>query len=373
MKTIKILSTILLSVSLCACSLLPTNKPSEKENVEESESSELKTILTEHLWINDANDLTFYEFDTKGNILSYKWNGTGTNPAYNANNHVISSVALLESQYDEKKNVGTYSVHSDYITLNINGEDSVDVAFETNTYTTRYLERYEGEYFLFEKDYKPKGEINESPMYLYGVSQKDIQDIPYASYYGYYEMHDNLIKEIIRVDVIAETTISGKYVYAINNGNDYAITDFEWDITEKDPLTGTENNVETYSFKNNNIFVNYANGSSPRTFIYIGGEENLVHPRVDLFGDLTPPAFYGIWTGKTTSLEAAQNETNALRAFGYDAKIYLTTEWTNLDPIPAYMISTGEYGSEEEAQASLESVKATGRNEAYIQYTGTHY
>ena len=83
----------------------------------------------------------------------------------------------------------------------------------------------------------------------------------------------------------------------------------------------------------------------------------------------TSHAFYGIWCLGTKDKSEADSLAGSLRSKGYPAGVYLTSEWANLNPEPWYVVSAGEYGSENEANASLAGVQQVC-GDAYVKWTG---
>lgn len=80
--------------------------------------------------------------------------------------------------------------------------------------------------------------------------------------------------------------------------------------------------------------------------------------------------FWGIWDGaykdkKKADAEAAQIKKDS----GYDAAVFLTTDWSNLNSESWYVISIGVYGTESEAKSAFASIKNAYPN-AYVKYSG---
>ena len=79
--------------------------------------------------------------------------------------------------------------------------------------------------------------------------------------------------------------------------------------------------------------------------------------------------FYGIWCLGTKDENEAWSFANDLHSQGYPTNVYLTTDWSNLNAEPWYVVSAGEYNSEKEAYSSLGWVqKVCG--DAYVKWTG---
>lgn len=83
--------------------------------------------------------------------------------------------------------------------------------------------------------------------------------------------------------------------------------------------------------------------------------------------------FYGIWCGAAkTEAEAqaeAQKQAKKIRGNGFDAQVFVTTDWSNLNIEKWYVITAGTYGTEEAASAVLPDVQRVC-SDAYIKYSG---
>ena len=98
------------------------------------------------------------------------------------------------------------------------------------------------------------------------------------------------------------------------------------------------------------------------------GMEFLELPAVD---EYTPAAFYGIWCMGSQDEGEARSFADNLRAQGYPAGVYLTADWSNLNPEPWYVVSAGEYQSEEKAYNNLSLVQQVC-SDAYVKWTGDY-
>ncbi len=81
--------------------------------------------------------------------------------------------------------------------------------------------------------------------------------------------------------------------------------------------------------------------------------------------------FYGIWCHASKKLQEAQSYASQLMAQGFSAKVFLTTEWSNLNTEAWYVVSAGVYGTEAMAQNALYSVKNI-YPDAYVKYSGQY-
>ena len=83
----------------------------------------------------------------------------------------------------------------------------------------------------------------------------------------------------------------------------------------------------------------------------------------------TPAPFYGIWcTGSKDQGVAEKNRARFAEA-GLDARVFVTTDWSNLNSEKYYVVTAGTYSSYSEAEAMLPTVKNVVKD-AYIKYSG---
>ena len=84
-----------------------------------------------------------------------------------------------------------------------------------------------------------------------------------------------------------------------------------------------------------------------------------------------PSPFYGIWITASKDITDVQNVVTEARNRGLNAGLYITTDWSNLNPEFWYVASAGEYASEASANAALPNIQAAGYGDAYVKYTGS--
>lgn len=80
-------------------------------------------------------------------------------------------------------------------------------------------------------------------------------------------------------------------------------------------------------------------------------------------------AFYGIWCGAAKKQFKAEKEASLLRNKGFDAEVFVTTDWDNLNQEKWYVVSAGVYSTKSDAKNALSSVKKIYPS-AYIKYSG---
>ena len=80
--------------------------------------------------------------------------------------------------------------------------------------------------------------------------------------------------------------------------------------------------------------------------------------------------FYGVWCSASKDPADMQAVADDLIRNGYDARVLVTTDWTNLNTEMWYVVTAGLYASEAEASAALSGVR-TLYSDAYIKYSGS--
>lgn len=79
--------------------------------------------------------------------------------------------------------------------------------------------------------------------------------------------------------------------------------------------------------------------------------------------------FYGIWCYGTKEEGEANFYAESLKASGFDARVFVTTDWSNLNTEKFYVVTAGVYPTESDANASLASVQNV-YPDAYVKYSG---
>ena len=84
-----------------------------------------------------------------------------------------------------------------------------------------------------------------------------------------------------------------------------------------------------------------------------------------------PSPFYGVWCAGSKSLNAAENVVTDLNNKGFDAQIFITTDWENLNSEMYYVVTAGVCNTKGEAEQLLSAVKRSGYTDAYVKYSGS--
>ena len=81
--------------------------------------------------------------------------------------------------------------------------------------------------------------------------------------------------------------------------------------------------------------------------------------------------FYGIWCQAAKDLNEAAAYASQIASYGYNAQVFNTADWSNLNSEPWYAVTAGVYYSESDAQAVLPGVQSV-YPDAYIKYSGSY-
>ena len=186
--------------------------------------------------------------------------------------------------------------------------------------------------------------------------------------------------ELFVVEGVFDDTVCGKYVYSDELGK-FGAREFAWPLDSEDPYVASElfqngTSYIYYSLLEDGIYVDYPSGWwEDRKYEYFcstGHEAYLEHPYYSPQVQVPHEPFYGIWTAASGDLDEAQGFADALKDAGFDAAVYITTDWSNLNPVQWYVVSAGEYPTEEAAEEMLSKVHSAGWTDAYIKYTGDY-
>ena len=81
--------------------------------------------------------------------------------------------------------------------------------------------------------------------------------------------------------------------------------------------------------------------------------------------------FYGIWCYGSKESGDAYNYASSLNNAGFEAEVFLTTDWSNLNTESYYVVTAGTYGTEGEANTNLAAVQGFC-SDAYVKYSGDY-
>ncbi len=83
-------------------------------------------------------------------------------------------------------------------------------------------------------------------------------------------------------------------------------------------------------------------------------------------------SFYGVWISASKNLEASWELADLIRHDGVTGYVYVSSEWSNLNPETWYLVSAGIYETYEDALAGLDRMHEAGYADAYIKWSGEY-
>lgn len=92
----------------------------------------------------------------------------------------------------------------------------------------------------------------------------------------------------------------------------------------------------------------------------------------EIFEEPEEGGFYGIWVLATKDEGQARQLLEKLCDMGFEAELHISSEWRDLNQEKWYVVTTGRYETEEEANYDLPRVKDAGFAGAYIKFTGDY-
>ena len=111
----------------------------------------------------------------------------------------------------------------------------------------------------------------------------------------------------------------------------------------------------------------------PDAYVRYSGNKKAPAPvdehEVDMTCGNIGKSFYGVWCQADKSYNYICDAAEHMRSLGFDARIYFTPDWSNLNKEPYYAVSIGEHATMEDANKMLEMVLDV-YPEAYVKYSG---
>ncbi len=200
---------------------------------------------------------------------------------------------------------------------------------------------------------------------------------------GVYLYGEESAGEILIVKGVSAGAVYGTYIFEYAAGG-YGAREFNWPLDPADPNRASElfqNGVDYnyFNLREDRITVDYPDGWwADRDYLYwcpVEREDQYPnHPYLAQEESSEPQEthapFYGIWIAASGDYDEVKAYADEMRERGFNAGVYVTTDWSNLNPVRWYVVSAGEYPSEEAAEADLFNVRDAGWTDAYIKYTG---
>jgi len=105
-----------------------------------------------------------------------------------------------------------------------------------------------------------------------------------------------------------------------------------------------------------------------RSFTVASAPAALAAPVDYVYGSTAP--FWGIFCNASKEYDVIVKNANTLKAYGFDVRIIITTDWENLNSEAWYSVTCGTYASRADAEAMFNQVQAVYPS-AFIKYTGS--
>ena len=198
-----------------------------------------------------------------------------------------------------------------------------------------------------------------------------------ANWLGVYRYDDGHLGQLYLVNEETDSEIHGICVFECASG-EYDKRDFVW--SKRDSLTATEpfengGGLVYYHLEQGRIVTSYPDGWWPdREYVWVSDiahmDETVQHPALSEQTATLEAGFYGVWVCASKDYDVAEQYADALVQKGFAAGIYETTDWSNLNTEAYYVVSAGEFSTENAANNALELVQNAGYANAYIKYTG---
>ena len=82
--------------------------------------------------------------------------------------------------------------------------------------------------------------------------------------------------------------------------------------------------------------------------------------------------FWGVWAYASKDSDEALEFAGQAEDQGFDAEVFLTTDWSNLNDEPWFVVSLGCFDTEEAASGTLDRAHEAGYADAYAKYSGDY-
>jgi len=82
--------------------------------------------------------------------------------------------------------------------------------------------------------------------------------------------------------------------------------------------------------------------------------------------------FWGVWISASKDLDEAVATANEAWGKGFEAQVFMTTDWSNLNSEPWYVVSVGCFDSEADATALVAKAESAGYSGAYAKHSGDY-
>lgn len=89
-------------------------------------------------------------------------------------------------------------------------------------------------------------------------------------------------------------------------------------------------------------------------------------------GPVVKSPFWGVWIGASKDAEQANQIAREATGKGLFGEVFVSTDWSNLNPEFWYVVAAGHSQTESEAQGLLERAQQAGYPDAYVKHSGNY-
>ena len=206
-------------------------------------------------------------------------------------------------------------------------------------------------------------ETTDSGDLYYSVNMRydDISRISYVDEKGYENFKKNHLLTLSKESKRAFEAID----YSNININIKIIADINAMKYYPYNIDDNEKTVTYIMIANNDVIFDYAENTEGEEVAPIQNEK----PKETTKSSKYQEPFYAILCMASKDPADAEKSVEYLNENGFNAHMLLTTDWSNLNSEPWYVVTAGYYNTEDAAQNDLSSVRKL-YSDAYIKYTG---
>lgn len=301
----------------------------------------------------------FYVFELMA-LLTYIISHKNYIKCHYSNANIIQKTDILpdNSDSDNNKYIG-----SEYDSEKINTNENDVISASAGDDTSASVDSDE------EIDELSKSEKQENKYTSYESNDKPVQDEVSVKL-----IHMKMIIAIISVLVLLlMILLTVIIIYVMKNGNN------DHSSESKDTGAISAKMTETDSFMTEETDSNNTEDipsiDDEYTVSFTTKEKNTVKTTEDTLTEprdssIRTEPFYAILCSASQNHSEAEKSVKKLTDNGYDANIILTTDWSDLNSEPWFVVTVGYYNTKEDAQNELISVQKIFPD-AYIKYTGS--
>lgn len=223
-------------------------------------------------------------------------------------------------------------------------------------------------------------EVEDNCRNMFGTeaSWNDLQSEAKSIFLDVVKYDDTSGTRALVIDSEAESELDlESHEYRIKESDDGYIGEVElywgyWGELSQNP--GLSNYLVTYKLKPNESSTYGLAVSSIRISCIVQDESEVLEENKEeqVINEVTDAPFYGIWCYASKDQNEAQKVASQLIELGFNAKVYICSEWSNLNQEMWYCVSADSCQTRAEAEIVQQAALDAGYSEAYIKYSGNY-